>query len=207
MKRSKLSPVKLFAVSAVLIVLVVLAWGHSSGSQVEADTPVTWTNQVDPAEPTVGDAVQVTASASGTGGIAGIPAYTLKIVSGDSVLALQSPPSISVNQLGVPVTWDLTAVQAGQATLRVNVSYEKQFCDDTGCIFNFTSAVSPVIPVKVTGVSVGGISLDPNLAGLPLDTSSSSGTDAGLLAGVIAGSSALALIAGAAWYMRRRWLH
>ena len=199
---------KLFAVSAVLIVLVVLAWGHSSGSQVEADTPVTWTIQVDPAEPTVGDAVQVTVSASGTGGIAGIPAYTLKIVSGDSVLALQPPETISVNQLGVPVTWDLTAVQAGQATLRVNVSYEKQFCDETGCIFNFTSAVSPVIPVKVAGASVGGISLDPNLAGLPLEAADSSGTNAALLAGAIAGSSALALtLIGAAWYMRRRWLH
>ena len=199
---------KLFAVSAVLIVLVVLAWGHSSGSQVEADTPVTWTIQVDPAGPTVGDAVQVTVSASGTGGIAGIPAYTLKIVSGDSVLALQSPPSISVNQLGVPVTWDLTAVQAGQATLRVNVSYEKQFCDETGCIFNFTSAVSPVIPVKVTGVSVGGISADGELRALPLETDGLSGTDAGVPAGVIAGGSALALtLIGAAWYMRRRWSH
>lgn len=55
--------------------------------------------------------------------------------------------------------------------------------------------------------AVGGISADGDLRALPLETDGSTGTDAGVLAGVIAGSSALALtLIGAAWYTRRRWL-
>ena len=55
-------------------------------------------------------------------------------------------------------------------------------------------------------LTVGGISAGGDLRALPLETTGS-GTDAGLLAGAIAGSSALALtLVGAGWYARRRWL-
>ena len=57
--------------------------------------------------------------------------------------------------------------------------------------------------------AVGGLSVDlaGDETGLPLETAQSSGTSAGLLAGVIAAISAVAItVTGAAWYARRRWV-
>lgn len=54
---------------------------------------------------------------------------------------------------------------------------------------------------------VGGVSVDPDLGGLPLETGGSSGGNAGVLAGLIAGITAAAIaLGGAAWYARRRLL-
>lgn len=53
---------------------------------------------------------------------------------------------------------------------------------------------------------VGGIAGAPDVAGRPLESAGSSGTNAGMLAGVITGASAGVLVlGGAAWYGRRRW--
>ena len=55
--------------------------------------------------------------------------------------------------------------------------------------------------------TVGGISADGELRALPLETASSSGPNAGLLAGVAAALIASTVALGsAAWYTRRRWL-
>ena len=56
--------------------------------------------------------------------------------------------------------------------------------------------------------AVGGlvVDLDGNLGDLPLETSWSSGTNAGLLAGVVAAAAAALALSGAAWYARRRWV-
>jgi hypothetical protein len=207
MTHASLSPAKLFALSAVATLLAALTWGHSSGTQVEADTPVTWTVQVDPPGPSLGDAVHVTAYASGTGGIAGLPAYTLKLTSDgpDPVLELKSPPSVALNQLDVPATWDLTAVRAGQGTLQINVTYEKQICDPT-CYFNFVSAASPEVPVSVRG-GVGGMAEPPDLEALPLEEPGSAGPGAGMLAAIAAALAAGAVAVGApVWYARHRRL-
>jgi hypothetical protein len=52
---------------------------------------------------------------------------------------------------------------------------------------------------------VGGLSLDPDEGALPLESGRSSGSDPGILAGVIAGAAGAVALAGAAWYARRRW--
>ncbi|MCH7837311.1 MAG: hypothetical protein IIC26_02250 [Chloroflexi bacterium] len=57
--------------------------------------------------------------------------------------------------------------------------------------------------------AVGGLAvdLDGDLGDLPLETAQSSGGNTGVLAGTIAGITALAVtLTGAAWYARRRWI-
>jgi len=52
---------------------------------------------------------------------------------------------------------------------------------------------------------VGGISLDPGAEALPLQSQQLSGSDAWLLAQALAATAATAVVlAGAAWYVRRR---
>ncbi len=56
------------------------------------------------------------------------------------------------------------------------------------------------------GTAVGGIAELPEEAGTPLETSGSSGGNAGVLPGVAVAAAAGAIaLAGAAWYARRRW--
>ena len=59
--------------------------------------------------------MRLIAYASGPGGNV---QYTLQIETSD-ILNFESASAVSVNQLGVPVSWDLRAVQAGDATLQV----------------------------------------------------------------------------------------
>lgn len=190
----------LLALPLIVVASLVFAWGHLVSGSAQA---LSWTIGVDPSTPMAGDAVQVTAYASGSGGI---PTYTLQITSGEPfpVLALESPSSISVNQLGVPVTWDLTAVQAGDATLQVHVTYEKEVCGPFGCFFQFNSEQSPVVSVRVNA-PLGGIGAFPEVAAAPLQGSGSSGLGAGVLAAIAAAAAAGAVaLGGAAWYARRR---
>ncbi|MFQ5872766.1 MAG: hypothetical protein ACE5JL_03050 [Dehalococcoidia bacterium] len=102
----------------------------------------------------MGDAIRVTAYASGPGGV---PQYKLRITTKTTewwepsgILSFESPSSVSVGgQLGVPVTWDLSAVQAGEATLQVSVNYEREFCVPTHCFYGFTNASSDLVGVSV----------------------------------------------------------
>ena len=106
-----------------------------------------------PSEPSVGDAVRVTAYASGAGGV---PQYRLLIKTESTewwepsgILSFESPSSVSVGQLGVPVSWDLSAVRAGEVTLQVRVNYEKEYCVPTHCFYGFTEAHSGLERVSV----------------------------------------------------------
>ena len=90
--------------------------------------------------------MRLTAYASGPGGNV---QYTLQIETSD-ILNFESASAVSVNQLGVPVSWDLRAVQAGDATLQVWVNYEKEICIPTHCFYQFTNAYSGLISIKVT---------------------------------------------------------
>jgi hypothetical protein len=66
------------------------------------------------------------------------------------ILSFESPVAVSVNQLGVTVSWDLRAGQAaGEATLQVWVNYETQFCAPTHCFYQFTNAYSDLVRVSV----------------------------------------------------------
>lgn len=71
----------------------------------------------EPAHPVVGDQVQLSFSVSGRGGL---PAYTL---SGATPVFQGDTSTVTSNQLGT-VTYHLTAVQAGTATLTLSVNYE-----------------------------------------------------------------------------------
>ena len=69
-----------------------------------------------------------------------------------------------------------------------------------------TPCPSPEKPFP-SGCAVGGVVVDSNLRGLPLETPGSSGRNGGVLAVVIAGIAAVAgALGGAAWYARKRWI-
>ena len=114
---------------------------------------VVFTITIDPSEPSVGSAVRVTAYASAPGGV---PQYTLLITTNSTerwepsgIFIFESPSSVSVSQLEVPVNWDLNTVQAGEATLQVLVNYEKEYCAPTHCFYGFTNASSDIVKVSV----------------------------------------------------------
>ena len=68
---------------------------------------------------------------------------------------------------------------------------------------------SIIVATEIPEDGVGGFftELAGDGTGLPLEAAQSSGTNAGLLAGVIAAISAVAItVTGAAWYARRRWV-
>ena len=110
----------------------------------ETFPPPTLTFQfsADPAHPVVGDPVQLSFTVSGRGGI---PAYTL---SGAAPVFQGDTSTVFSNQLGT-VTYHLTAVHAGTATLTLDVDYETSF----GCvgqpIFHFVFDTSPQFTVEV----------------------------------------------------------
>jgi len=95
-----------------------------------------------PAHPIVGDPVQLSFSVSGRGGL---PAYTL---SGTAPILEGDTSTVVGSQLGT-VTFALTAVQAGTATLTLSVNYETSL----GCvgqpIYQFVSETSPPFTVGV----------------------------------------------------------
>ena len=64
-------------------------------------------------------------------------------------MSSKSPSSVSVSQLRVLVTWDLSAVQAGETTLQVWVIMKREFCAATHCFYGFTNAYSDLVRVSV----------------------------------------------------------
>ncbi|MCH8901610.1 MAG: CHRD domain-containing protein [Chloroflexi bacterium] len=98
------------------------------------------------------------------------------------------------------VTWDASSspdpVSAQVANLQAGL-----------CYFNVHTLANlgGAIRGQITN-TVGGVAELPEVAGAPLQTTASSGGNAGLLAGVIAAVVAGAVaLGGAAWYVRRRW--
>ncbi len=165
---------------------------------------VVWTIEVDPPEPTVGDSVVLTVVASGIGFI---PAYYLSVApEGESApLSVDSGPEGEwpSPSLGFPAVWHLTAVRKGEATLSIAVEYDKPFCegDPPRCSTYFVWVHAEPVVIQVAGEPpVGGAGVFPDVGG-------SSGGGAASLARVLVPSATagLLVLAGAAWYARRRW--
>ncbi|MCH8009617.1 MAG: dockerin type I repeat-containing protein [Chloroflexi bacterium] len=119
---------------------------------VPISTPqLTWTVEVEPENPRVGDSVKLTLFAEGQGAR---PKYMLVLDSDESepALRLLSSGGIFVNQLGVPVSYALDAVAVGETTLQLSVNYEVVNCPSTGgegCVFFFDTEQGPEIVVEV----------------------------------------------------------
>ena len=119
---------------------------------VPIPTPrLTWTVEFEPENPRVGDSVKLTLFAEGQGGL---PQYLL-VLDGDEsepALRLKSVEHAAVNQLGVPVSYELNAVAVGEVTLQLSVNYEVVNCPSTGgegCVFFFDTEQGPEIVVEV----------------------------------------------------------
>ena len=106
---------------------------------------------------------------------------------------------------------DLT-VADGQY-LQLSVAFTRSSAGETPILFDCTiqteskgtPTATPTLvpPEEVT--PIGGIGLEPELGGLPLETAGSSGSGTGVLAGMAAAATAGAIaLGGAAWYARRR---
>lgn len=119
---------------------------------VPISTPqLTWTVEIEPENPRIGDSVKLTLFAEGQGGL---PRYSLVLDADENepALRLKSEELVSVNQLGVPVSYELSAVAEGEATLRLSVNYEVMNCVGGGsesCVFFFDTEQGPEIVVEV----------------------------------------------------------
>ena len=117
---------------------------------VPIPTPrLTWTVAVEPENPRVGDSGKLTLFAEGQGGL---PRYSLILDAdeGEPALRLRSDEHVSVNQLGVPVSYELSAIAEGEATLRLSVNYEVMNCAGTeSCVYFFDTEQGPQIVVEV----------------------------------------------------------
>ena len=203
--------------AGVVVALAVALFGalgvNASGASALTPTPepptptpeptLTWTIDVSPAGPVAGDDIKVTANASGEGGL---PKYTLILEDDPALLELKSPQSVSLNQLGVPVSWELNTLAEGQAHFHIAVNYEREFCVPAGCFFAFTNENSPQVKVGIDAVpAVGGVVLDGNPAALPLYEAGSGSTSTTAVAMIGAGAAAALLAAGTvAWLLRRK---
>ena len=112
---------------------------------------LTWTVEIEPENPRIGDSVKLTLFAEGQGGL---PRYSLVLDADENepALRLKSEELVSVNQLGVPVSYELSAVAEGEATLRLSVNYEVMNCVGGGsesCVFFFDTEQGPEIVVEV----------------------------------------------------------
>ncbi len=114
---------------------------------VPIPTPrLTWSVEIEPEKPRVGDRVKLTLFAEGPGAM---PQYLLVLDSDESEPALRY---VSVNQLGVPVSFGLDAVAIGEMKLQLSVNYEVVNCPGTGgegCVFFFDTEQGPEIVVSV----------------------------------------------------------
>ncbi len=138
---------------------------------VPIPTPrLTWSVEIEPEKPRVGDIVKLTLFAEGPGAV---PLYLVVLDSAESepALRLRSRRSVrfdkyvSVNQLGVPVSYELTAVAIGEATLQLSVNYEVANCAGTGgegCVYFFDSEQGPEIVVIVDEMAplIGDVNCD-----------------------------------------------
>ncbi|MCH8065783.1 MAG: hypothetical protein IIC90_08160 [Chloroflexi bacterium] len=108
----------------------------------------------------------------------------------------EAEPTAALHPLLCP-----TAVPVATATPDGGPTYTPTLTH-TPCLLELHSTPTPP---PVTPPPVGGISLSPELTGLPLEAADSSGPGAGALAGIAAGVAAGAVALGsAAWYARRR---
>ena len=119
---------------------------------VPIPTPrLTWTVEVEPENPRVGDSVKLTLFAEGQGAM---PQYLLVLDADESepALRLKSDEHAAVNQLGVPVSYELNAAAIGEATLQLSVNYEVMNCAGAGsesCVYFFDTEQGPRIVVEV----------------------------------------------------------
>ena len=108
----------------------------------------------------------------------------------------------SAGNLRITITSD-QRVQFG-SIWHAQMSFEPKGNLDT---FNYTCNLS-VAKCEIGPVAVGGIAvdLDGDLGDLPVETAGSSGSNTGLIAGIVAAIAAgTVTLGGAAWYARRRW--
>ena len=100
----------------------------------------------------------------------------------------------------------LPSDQSMQATVTVKpFNGQSQVCPGPPPTPNFTIRSVTITHKPVT--KFGGISADPDLGALPLETPQSSGASTSVLAGVATAVTVGAVaLAGTAWYARRRWL-
>ena len=203
--------------ASVVVALAVALFGalgvNASGASALTPTPepptptpeptLTWTIDVSPAGPVAGDDIKVTANASGEGGL---PKYTLILEDDPALLELKSPQSVSLNQLGVPVSWELNTLAEGQAHFHIAVNYEREFCLPAGCFFAFTNENSPQVKVEIDAApgAVGGVAFYSEPAPLgALETDQQRGRDLGFwIAGAVMGLVTLAV--GATAFAVRR---
>ena len=133
------------------------------------------------------------------------------VANGANATALRDAYVASLNTLGGA---GLSAASLGSTRFRVIVDVA-----ETGAVAPFTHRVGACTitgnpngcsfnPTIIEVTDVGGVSLElgPDLADAPLAVDDSSGPNAGLLAGAIAGAVAVGGVAlgGGAWYVRRR---
>ena len=121
----------------------------AGGPTPTPEPTLTWTFDVSPASPVVGDDIKLTAYASGSGGL---PQYTLVLEDDPALVALESSASVSTSMLGVPKSWD-----RGRRGAR-------EICNPI-CFFEFTFDASPQMTFGVGAGSpaVGGIASLPRL--------------------------------------------
>lgn len=188
--------------TAALVLSVALSL-HTPPALAGLPTPtpepiLTWTFDVSPVSPVVGDDIKLTAYASGDGGL---PKYTLILKDSPALLALESNSSVATGgPLGVPASWDLRALGEGKAHFHISVNYEREFCSPSGCFFAFTIDESPQMTFDIgAGIAVGGSASLPRLA----SDAPSSGPPAVVAIALIIASASLGLGA-VAWVVRRR---
>lgn len=119
---------------------------------------VTWDFEIDPPNPHVGETFKVTAAASAPGGLAH---YRINLLPLEApLLEFNSEEGVSQNQMGVPASFQLTALEEGENTLQVAVDFETQACDlpgMPGCVYYFVYVTSPVQTVNVLPPVLGDV--------------------------------------------------
>ena len=168
----------------------------AGGPTPTPEPTLTWTFDVSPASPVVGDDIKLTAYASGSGGL---PQYTLVLEDDPALVALESSASVSTSMLGVPKSWDLGTLGEGEAHFHININYEREICNPT-CFFEFTFDASP----QMTFVIGAGEPVVGGSASLPL-LESGAPASRGYVAIQIALITASAIfgVGALAWLVRR----
>jgi hypothetical protein len=128
-------------------------------------TPVTFSLTAEPANPMVGDTVQVTVSAFGQGGL---PAFSLQGAA-PYLRIVSSPPPMGGPLGGNPVVFETIADCPGVANLSVFLSYEARCGCSTSPFFCFAGASSQSYEVRLR--EPGGFIVSGRVAEFPLGCS------------------------------------
>ena len=92
----------------------------------------------------------------------------------------------------------LSAAQSGNGS--------QYYTPDSSVIAAKTKVGDNADQITIDCGAVGGVAELPEVAGTPLEATDSSGSNTGLIAGIVAAIAAgSATLGGAAWYARRRW--